>query len=413
MAAGSARTPEAAPVAARVSQAVVVCLDENPLRVVGGITLFERLLRQLSELDSIASIVVLAPAAIPMPPPSSRIRKPVTYRNVSPGGLWTALREVRTDLDEHFIVVAANFLVDQRLLAWLIAQPNDAMLLADDRNAGPAARLGRSALESPDPGAAGVGMVAAGALPSYWEAMHGEVPLHLHRVASDAEADAGWRILLDHIQRRAQELPSRYFDQFFENLIVRRLAGTRITANQVTIFTTIVGFAVAAFFYTGWLRVGAMLGIVVEVLDGVDGKLARITRTTSRAGEYEHILDFFYENSWYLAVGLYLSRAGFPHALAAALLMILLDLTDTLVYAAVDVRWGRSLDNLSPFLTRFRLIAGRRNIYGWMFLFGFFLAVPAQVFYIATAWAGVTAAVHTAWMLREGLARQRLAGSSA
>ncbi len=407
MAAGSARTPDAIPAAARVSQAVVVCVGADPLREVGGITLFERLMRQLNELNGIERIMVLTSQSMPAALASNRIKKPVIYRNVSSNGFWDTLWEARAELDQCFIAVTANFLVDQRLLAWLASQPDDAMLVVreGDEN-GPAARLSKAALENPGPQATTLRMVAVTSLPSYWEAMHGEIPLHLHRVANAADAEAGWRILLDHIQRRAQELPSRCFDPIFENLIVRRLAGTSITANQVTMFTTMLGFAVAALFYTGWLRVGVMLGIVVEVLDGVDGKLARITRTTSRAGEYEHILDFFYENSWYLALGLYFSRAGFPHAMTAALLMVVFDLIDTLVYAAVDVRWGRSLDNLSPFLTRFRLIGGRRNIYGWMFLIGFFVGFPGYTFYAATLWAGITAAIHTASMIK--MASRRL-----
>ena len=159
---------------------------------------------------------------------------------------------------------------------------------------------------------------------------------------------------LNYIQRRTQELPARYFDPFFENLIVRRLAPSAITANQVTLATTLLGFLVAALYATGWLRVGVLLAIFVEVLDGVDGKLARITRTTSIAGEYEHILDFFYENSWWLALGFFLSKNGSKFAWHAALLMVAFDLADNIVYSVADVKWHRSVDNATAFLSRFR-----------------------------------------------------------
>ena len=141
--------------------------------------------------------------------------------------------------------------------------------------------------------------------------------------------------------------------------------------------------------------------IFVEVLDGVDGKLARITRTTSKAGEYEHILDFFYENSWWLALGRFLSLHGSPSAWTAAILMVAFDLTDNIVYSIADVKWHRSVDNATPFLSRFRLIAGRRNIYTWIFLPGFFLGAPAFSFYLAVAWAGVTAAIHAVWCISD------------
>jgi phosphatidylglycerophosphate synthase len=385
-------------------QAVVVCPDAtaNPLRSVGGITLLERLLRQLSELETVESILVLKPAALSLPAPSTRVRKHVSYHDASGATAWEMMRDARAHLHDRFIVVAADLLVDERLLAWLSVQTADVMLSPreGDRPA-TAALLRAESLEAPGAEAARIKVVAADSLPAYWESMHGEVPIHLRRIASERDAEDGWRILLDYIQRRTLELPARYFDPFFENLIVRRLAPTAITANQVTLITTVLGFAVAGLYLTGWLRLGVLLAIFVEVLDGVDGKLARITRTTSKAGEYEHILDFFYENSWWLALGRFLSRHGSTSAWTAAILMVAFDLTDNIVYSIADVKWHRSVDNATPFLSRFRLIAGRRNIYTWIFLPGFFLGAPAFSFYLAVAWAGVTAAIHAVWCISD------------
>lgn len=393
-------------------QAVVICPDAtgNPLRSVGGITLLERLLRQLAELGRVSSIVVLKPRDVSLPPPSSRVRMRtrVSYENASGGNAWEMMRDARAHLDERFIVIAADLLIDDRLIAWLAAQNADVMLSQrDGERPETAAALSAAALEAASAEAAHVKVVAADSLPTYWESMHGDVPLHLRRIASERDVEEAWPVLLDYIQRRTLELPAQYFDPFFENLIVRRLAPTAITANQVTLVTTALGFAVALLYLAGWLRVGVLLAIFVEVLDGVDGKLARITRTTSKAGEYEHILDFFYENAWWLALGRFLATHGSPLAWTAALVMVAFDLTDNVVYSIADVRWGRSVDNATPFLSRFRLIGGRRNIYTWMFLPGFFLGVPALSFYLAVAWAGVTAAVHATWALAEAGASRR------
>ena len=387
-------------------QAVVICRDAsaNPLRSVGGITLLERLLRQLSELETVESVVVLKPIDLSLPLPSKRVRKKVIYRDASGTTVWEMLRGARAHLRDRFIVVAADLLIDQRLLSWLTAQTTDAILsprIGDRPET--AAFLRAKSLDAPNLEAAHVKVVEVASLPMYWEAMHGDVPLHLQRIRNDDEAEQGWQILLDYIQRRTQELPSRYFDPFFENLIVRRLAPTTITANQVTLATTLLGFLVAAFYATGWLRVGVLLAIFVEVLDGVDGKLARITRTTSKAGELEHILDFFYENSWWLALGFFLNKNGSKYAWPAALLMVAFDLADNIVYSVADVKWHRSVDNATAFLSRFRLVAGRRNIYTWLFLPGFFLGIPAISFYSAVAWAGVTAAVHAGWCINEAI----------
>jgi len=389
-------------------QAVVVWepgAADNPLRTIGGLTLLERILRQLSDLDAIKSIVVLKPAAVSLPPASGRVRKPLECYNVSGGKFWEMLRETRGRLAGDFIAVAADFLIDQRLVAWLAMQTEDVMLtLREGGRAEPAVRLTSRPLDAAAPQTADLKRVAVSSLPTHWEAMHGEMPLHLYQVTDEASAKTGWKILLDYVQKRTLELPAQYFDPTFENFLIRRLAGTSVTANQVTLVTGLLGFVVAALYYAGWLRVGVLVAIFVEVLDGVDGKLARITRTTSRAGEYEHILDFFYENSWYLALGLHLRHSS-PHALKAALLMILFDLADNVAYSLMDVRLRLSLDNASPFLARFRLIAGRRNIYSWLFLVGFFLGFPNYAFFLAVVWAGLTAAIHGGWILSRALSR--------
>src|SRR6516165_9420535 len=107
-------------------QAVVVWesgAGENPLRAVGGLTLLERILRQLSDLDAIKSIVVLKPATVSLPPASGRVRKPLEYYDVSSAKFWEILCEARDKLAEDFIAVAADFLIDQRLFAWLARQP--------------------------------------------------------------------------------------------------------------------------------------------------------------------------------------------------------------------------------------------------------------------------------------------------
>lgn len=385
-------------------QAVVICPDTscNPIRSVGGISLLERLLRQLSEPERVSSIIVLKPRDLPLPSPSSRMRKRIEYEDAAGANAWEMMRDARGHLHDRFIVVAADLLIDERLLAWLTVQNADVMLSSRaSEQPETAAFLRKESLNALSAESARINVVAIDTMPTYWESMHGDVPYHLRRITSDRDADEAWPVLLDYIQRRTLELPAQYFDPFFENLIVRRLAPTSITANQVTLVTTVLGFAVAGLYLGGWLRLGVLLAIFVEVLDGVDGKLARITRTTSKAGEYEHILDFFYENSWWLALGWFLSTRGSPSAWTAALIMVAFDLTDNIVYSIADVRWGRSVDNATPFLSRFRLIAGRRNIYTWMFIPGFFLGAAAFSFYLAVAWAGVTAAIHASWAITE------------
>lgn len=73
--------------------------------------------------------------------------------------------------------------------------------------------------------------------------------------------------------------------------IVKLLAPTRVTPNQVTIFNVLPGLAAAAFFWQGTpaaCRIGAGLLLATNVLDCVDGMLARVRGAGSATG---HILD--------------------------------------------------------------------------------------------------------------------------
>ena len=175
-------------------QAVVVCRDAsaNPLRSVGGITLLERLLRQLSELETVESILLLKPIDLSLPTPSKRVRKDVIYQDTSGTTVWEMLRGARAHLRDRFILVAADLLIDQRLLSWLTAQTTDVILsprIGDRPET--AAFLRAKSLDAPNLEAAHINVVEVASLPTYWEAMHGDVPLHLQRISERRRCGTG------------------------------------------------------------------------------------------------------------------------------------------------------------------------------------------------------------------------------
>jgi phosphatidylglycerophosphate synthase len=387
----------------RTRQAVIVCPPEggDPLRVVGGLALIERGLRQLCDLG-IDEIVIVIPQGRPAPRPSARITASVRIVQGQQSGTGQMAGDAAPWITDRCIVTTGDLVVDQRVLRWLCEQPTNVMVRTEDTG-GLLAALDRSTLASND--MQSVAAVSLDTFPTYWASMRGDVPVHVLRVATNADAEHAWRVLIDHVDKRAKDLPALLFDPPFENFLVRRLAPTRITPNQITLFTTLLGFFVAWLFWQGWLGLGVALAIVVEVLDGVDGKLARLKRMTSRLGEFEHVLDFFYETSWYVALGHAFSRSvtwGWP----AAALICVADLADNLAYIHHRrTTAGANLDEATPWLLRFRLVAGRRNIYMWLLLVGLVLASARAAFAFAAGWAFLTAAVH--WQQSLVLARPR------
>ncbi len=79
------------------------------------------------------------------------------------------------------------------------------------------------------------------------------------------------------------------WDQRLASIMVRPLARTPITPNQVTLFTLVLALAAAALFAVGdktaanW---AAGLFILARFMDHFDGELARMTGKTSRLGYY-------------------------------------------------------------------------------------------------------------------------------
>ncbi|MEK8022412.1 MAG: hypothetical protein AAB229_01255 [Candidatus Hydrogenedentota bacterium] len=238
-------------------------------------------------------------------------------------------------------------------------------------------------------------------LDSYDESTRRDQAVYFHPIRDEKDIARDSEFLLLRTQKDALDLPGRYLHPRFENALVRKLAPSRITPNHITLATTIAAFVVTALYARGFLRIGALGAAALGVLDGVDRKLARLRLETSRLGEMEHVLDFLYENSWYLALAAHFRMRPYGVALVAA------DLADNMAYLAVKKRTGRMIDELSPGDRAFRAVAGRRNIYNWILLPCFLLGAlmarsPAAGFRLAVRWGAITATIHS---LRAATAR--------
>ena len=369
----------------------------------GGLALLERQLRQLRKLGA-GGAMLLVPAHDPVPfVPDGCVRTVV--ERIPPGvtDLFAALATT-TDLPATSLALSADRLVDLRVLRALRGRDVSTFASVDGTRAEPVAWV-----HAADIARWGAGFVGhAEALPlskldPYCPELRGDAEPYVIASGTPAERRRAWDVLLDHVQKRSLDLPGRYFDTPFENFLVRRLAPTKVTPNQITLLTLVVASIVAVLFHRGWLRPGVVLALVVGVLDGVDGKLARLKLATSKLGELEHVGDFFYENAWYLSLASYLARATSSGSLwLAGCLLVVCDLVDSLLYLTLQRHTGKMLDELSPFDRRFRAIAGRRNVYVMIFFVGFFAGQAPAAFAWAVTWAMVTVAVHAGrvgWVL--------------
>ena len=98
------------------------------------------------------------------------------------------------------------------------------------------------------------------------------------------------------------------WDQRLANIMVRPLARTPITPNQLTIVTLLLALAAAALFAVGdktaanW---AAGLFILARFMDHFDGELARMTGKTSRLGYYlDYVVGALSYGGLFLGIGI-------------------------------------------------------------------------------------------------------------
>ncbi len=390
-----------------VVQAVIVVPSlaaTRPDGAPGGLSLLERQLRQLHALGHGPVTLLLSAIAADAIGRDARV---ATVRVVSAGEEpFVALADGKDDLPERFLFLAADYLVDPRLLRLAAAAAADVLIADEDGTPRPIGQLTRAAVARLGPALPGyTSMLRCDSVDPYAPELRGSVAPFCLRVRSAADRRRGWRVLLDHVQKRGLDVPGAYFDSPFENLLVRALAPTRVTPNHVTLTTLALAVWVGVLFWIGHVEVGLGLALLVGILDGVDGKLARLTLTTSRLGELEHVGDFLYENSWYLALAHFLGAStGRAVFWQAGLVLVASDLLDNLAYGAVSARTGRLIDELSRFDAAFRRVGGRRNVYVWILIIAACARTLPLGFLVASLWAAITAAVH---LTRAGLMLSR------
>lgn len=218
-----------------------------------------------------------------------------------------------------------------------------------------------------------------------------------------ADVSTAEHFLLDAAQNGTLDLPAKVHAPI-ETWIIARLCRTSITPNQITLFTAAISASVTALFATGHLLGGTLLALAVGVLDGLDGKQARVKVETTPLGKREHALDYVLELSWWIALAFHFQSSGaVPTAFFLLALVVGSDLIDRFAKKIAKEKTGRNLDDLAPIDRFVRLVGARRNIYVWMLAAGLALGAADQAFRWLCYWGAGTAAIH---LLRVGWIRR-------
>ncbi len=187
--------------------------------------------------------------------------------------------------------------------------------------------------------------------------------------------------------------------------VVRVCANRRISPNAVTLAGLILMLAACWLFLEGWLWAGLGPAWLMTFLDTVDGKLARVTVQSSRAGHWlDHGMDILHPPFWYWLWGLSLTPfeplwgLGFDALLA---LTVGGYLAGRFIEAAFHALGSVSLFAWRPFDAYFRLITARRNPCLVILTLCLLAGAPVAGFVLVALWTALSSLV---MLVRLGIA---------
>jgi len=400
-------------------QLVILADAPGAFGVLFGISILERLLRVVQRLAFREAIILSNSAeeiAAHLAKPSwARADVAVSFRSRGAGAVRVSDVAIGAG---RVLVVSAGFYYDARLLKALAEQTATTLLIdsapppesvalwkgeggvfraaallegdwisRQDHSAGLMDQL------SSDAATGRIEVCDAARQPTYVTALRKHVrPVFFPAPAPNLVAVAE-RFPRDIAQNGVLDFPG-FFDSPIEDWIVARLCRTSITPNQVTFVTMLIGLVVTALFVTGHLWWGVALAYTIEVLDGVDGKLARTKVETTAAGDWEHIIDYCIELSWWTVLAFHFRSENLQPAYWLLLLLVGSDVIDRLAKRAVKRKVGRNLDDVSNFDRFVRCIGGRRNINIWILIAALALGDAVNGFVLICWWGVATAAAH-------------------
>jgi len=417
-----------------------------------GISLLERMRRIALQLDfreaMILSNSVRAVTSHVANQSWRRADVSLTFREhtgpkVTIGDILDCLAAMRIAADGRILIVSAGFYCDERLLGSLAeAQTNSALIdsdppsiiapLLENSGAHSSGRLCCAALLSSEwlsrKNRAGVlveeimsdtmtGRIArvdAARQQAYVGSMRRSVRPVFFPAPSLERRPLAERLLRDATQKGVLDFPALVHAPI-EKWLVSHLCRTTITPNQITLGTAVLGLGVTVLYACGYLWAGVLIALVIGVLDGIDGKLARLKAQTTKLGKKEHDLDYVVETSWWAALAYHFHATGqIRYAYVIFFAFFAFHRLERVVKKAVQRRIGRNLDDFAPFDRLVRIVAGRRNIYTWLFAFFLVIGAPATGFIWLCFWGVASAVIYTLRALQIGFTGQhKIAPTSA
>jgi len=275
---------------------------------------------------------------------------------------------------EHGVVAAdAGWVFDESLIKALAERPE---VVLTDAAGTPVAVHGRGAAMAQALEKLAAGASLAEAVPeayprlgplelgsAYNSALRKREPPVLERLTPENRAAVEKR-LFQGSYKGVTDVVTKYLWPPPARVVTRWCALAKMTPNQVTFIGFLLVLAAFYLFWTGHFGWGLVCAWIMTFLDTVDGKLARVTLTSSKIGNvFDHGIDLIHPPFWWWAwlVGV---QAG-PHPVSAPGLILAVIVGGYVFQRVLEgiflALFKVEMHAWRPFDSFFRLITARRN----------------------------------------------------
>lgn len=186
-------------------------------------------------------------------------------------------------------------------------------------------------------------------------------------------------------------------------VVTRWCALAKMTPNQVTFIGFVMVLAATWLFWQGHFGWGLVCAWIMTFLDTVDGKLARVTLTSSKWGNvFDHGIDLVHPPFWWWAwfVGVYAVGQEIPYAALSLAIVVGGYVAQRVEEGIFLALFKLEMHAWRPFDSFFRLITARRNPNLILLTACALVGRPDLGFTLVAIWTAVCFVVHAIQILQ-------------
>lgn len=232
---------------------------------------------------------------------------------------------------------------------------------------------------------------------------------YLLRVTPETRAAVEKRIFAGSY-KGVTDIVTKYIFPLPSRIVTGWAARLRLKPNHITFVGLLATLATIALWWKGEFGWGLLTAWLMCLLDTVDGKLARVTLTSSKLGDiFDHAIDLIHPPFWYWAwiVGLGPEFAARPEAPWVLWTIVVVYIAQRLEEAYFIKVFGIELHIWRPFDSFFRSITARRDPNLLVLTIAWALGQEALGITFIAAWAALSFLIHLVRIVQAHIARAK------